>query len=173
MKILIITLLLSNLAFTKEAELIRIDLGKSYVIPISGNELTLEKFQHYEPKCAVPGFNCGSGYHTEPFTMPVIKLKESEKCQKFPLGEVCEKTYKVEKTDNKTFVQIRLHNIFEACEKNSNKDNRNSCFVQVTKNNYDKPAFRPENCERVKDDPERKDACYEAIADKVGDSHHL
>lgn len=170
MKILIITLLLSNLAYSsKETGLIRIDLGKSFVIPNSGTELTLESFKRYEPECAVPGFNCGAGYLPKAFTSPIIKIKESEKCQKFPLGEECETTYKVEKTDEKTFVEIRLHNIFEACEKDSNKDNRNSCIAQVTKNNYDKPAYRAQNCERIKDDPERKDGCYEAIADKVGD----
>lgn len=169
MRRLILTLLLSNLAYSKEAELIRIDLGKSYIIPDSGTEIRLESFKHYEPECAVPGFNCGAGYMPRPFTMPIIKIKESEKCQKFPLGEECETTYKVEKTDEKTFVAIRLHNIFEDCEKDTNKENRNSCIVQVTKNNYDKPAFRPQNCERIKDDQERKDGCYEAIADKVAD----
>lgn len=169
MKYSIIFLILTTFAYADDSSLIRIDLGKTFTIPTSGNQITLESFKRYEPECAVPGQNCGSGYIPHPFTLPIIKMKEGDKCQKYPLGEVCEMTYKVEKTDEKTYVMIRLHNIFEACEKDTNLDNRNSCISQVTKNNYDKPAFRPQNCERIKDSQERKDACYEAIADKSED----
>jgi hypothetical protein len=166
---LILVLLLSTLSYAQEPQAIRIELGKSFIIPASGTKLTLESFKHYKPECAVPGFNCGSGYHPNPFTMPIIKIQEAANCQKFPLGEECETTFKVIKTDEKSFVEIKLHNIFEACEKDTNMDNKNSCFAQVTKNNYDQPAYRPQNCERIQNDPSRKDACYEAIADKAED----
>lgn len=149
--------------------LIRIELGKSFTIPVSGTQLTLEKFHRYEPKCAVPGKNCGSGYFPEPFTSPIIKIQEGPKCQKFPLGEECETTFAVQNTDNKSYVEIKLISIFEGCEKDSNLDNRNSCLIMAVKNRPEKPAFRPENCERIKDAPATKDACYEAIADKAQD----
>jgi hypothetical protein len=161
--------IMTIVSFAKASPLTRIELGKSFIIPSSGTQLTLESFKRYEPECAVPGFNCGSGYIPKAFTSPIIKIKESIKCQNFPLSEVCETTFKIEKTDEKTFVLIKLMNIFETCEKDKNLDNFNSCIAQVTKNNYDKPAYRPQNCERIINSPEHKDACYEAIADKVGD----
>lgn|GEM_PF-5176981 len=169
MKHLVLMLILAADAFGAQEALHRIDLGASFTIPSSGTQLTLEKFHRYEPKCAVPGFNCGSGYFPEPFTSPIIKVKEGEHCQKYPLGEVCETTYEVKETDNITYVKIRLHNIFESCAKDTNIDNRNSCYIRTAKNHYDKPAFRPESCERIKDSQEHKDNCYEAIADKVQD----
>ncbi len=169
MHFLILALLMTNFTFSKDTPLTRLDLGKSFTIPLSGTQLTLESFKRYEPECAVPGFNCGSGYIPEAFTSPIIKIKEGEKCQKFPLPELCEMTFKVEKSDDKTYVLISLFNIFEACDRDKNLDNYNSCIAQVAKNTFDKPAYRPLNCERIKDAPERKDACYEAIADKSED----
>jgi hypothetical protein len=165
-----ITLILSFIVYAAHAHSgIRLELGKSFTIPSSGAELTLESFKRYEPNCAVPGFNCGSGYNPNPFTMPIIKVVDGPKCQKYPLGEECETTFEVTKTDNKTYVELKLISVFAGCEKHSNLDNRNSCLIGAVKNHYDKPAFRAENCERIKDAPERKDACYEAVADKAQD----
>ena len=166
---LILLLLITTFTYAQDPELIRIDLGKSFTIPTSETMLTLKSFKRYEPVCAVPGFNCGASYRPNRFTSPIIKIQEGPKCQKFPLGEECETTFKVMKTDEKSYVEIRLHNIFEACEKDTNKDNRNSCFARVAKNSYDKPAYRPQNCERIKESQESKDFCYEAIADKTED----
>lgn len=47
--------------------------------------------------------------------------------------------------------------------------NRNSCFLQVIRNGPDKPPLAPKNCERIKEPLEERDACFEAIADKLGD----
>ena len=170
MKKIICLIFLGCASAAQANPLIRIEIGKSFMIPASGAVLTLEKFHRYEPKCAVPGKNCGSGYFPEPFTSPIIKVEDGPKCQKFPLGEECETTFEVQKTDNKSYVEIKLISVFEGCEKNSNSDSRNSCLIMAVKNGPEKPAFRPENCERIKDAQEIKDRCYETIADKAQDS---
>lgn len=169
MILIFFSILLTVLTFANEPELIRIEIGKTISAPESGNQISLDHFKHYEPECALPGKNCGAGYIPHPFTTPVLRVKESDKCQNFPLGEACEITYKVINSDDKTYVNVKFHNIFDNCDKDGNLDNYNTCIAQVTKNNYDRPSFRPENCERIKNSQERKDACYEAIADKSGD----
>ena len=165
----LLTLLMFFLSANLWAEDIhKLDLGKSVTLP-SGLKLTLESFKTHKPECAVPGFNCGAGYFPKEFVQPIIKIDLSKDCQTYPLPEACEETYQIKDTDNKSYVTIQVIRIFDQCEEDTNTDNRYSCIIRIARNAHDRPAFRHQNCERIKTSLERRDACYEAIAGKEQD----
>ena len=146
----------------------KIALGESVTLP-SGMKLTLESFKTNKPECAVPGFNCGAGYFPKEFVQPIIKIDLSKGCQKYPLPEICEETFKIKSSDDKSYVTVQRIGVFDQCEEDTNTDNRYSCIIRIARNTHDRPAFRPQNCERIKTSLEHRDACYEAIAGKEQD----
>lgn len=149
---------------------VKISVGETVVFKPIGYALTLKEFKKYESKCAVPGFNCGSGYFPGVRILPIFDISTAKLCEsEGPLPRECEITHQIIETDNATFVKIKFIDIFEACEADKNKDNRNSCILLAIKNGPDKPPFHPKNCERIADSPDARDRCYEAIADELQD----
>jgi hypothetical protein len=168
MKLLSVLIFFLSVNLSAEETLQKIDLGKLLTLP-SGTKLTLESFKKHDPECAVPGFNCGISYNPNPYIQPIIKVELATICQKYPLPKVCEETYKIKSTDNKNYVTIQVVNVFEQCEEDTNLDNRYSCIIRKARNAFDRPAFRHQNCERIRESQELRDACYEAIAGKERD----
>lgn len=153
---------------TKLDEVVRIDIGESATYSPVDFRLKLTSFKTYKTECAVPGFNCGSGYTPEPKTLPIFETSIAKQCnaKKGPLPKECEVAYSVINSDNAKFVELKFHSIFAPCEKHENIDNRNSCYQLATKNGPYKPPFNPKNCDRI-NPPERRKPCYKEVTDKL------
>ena len=130
-------------------------------------KIKLEKFHTKKTKCAVPGFNCGSGYTPEPVTTPILDFKlTNPDCSKSPRPRDCEWSYKITKTDSKTYVEVEILNIFDFCMREENQSNRNSCILRTTVGNHFNPMYSPENCNRV-DDQIVQNNCFEVMAENL------
>jgi hypothetical protein len=148
---------------------IRLKLGEILKSQEHQLEVHLKKFHTTKTECAVPGFNCGSGYTPEPVTTPVLSiLLTNPECKKSPLPKNCEWTYRILGSDNKSYVDIEFLNIYDFCMRESNKSNRNSCILRTTVGNHFNPMYSPENCSRA-DDLVVKNNCYEMMAEQLND----
>ncbi len=156
---------------SKFDETVRIEVGDSALYAPIQFRLKLTSFKTYKTECAVPGFNCGSGYMPEPKTLPIFETSLGPPCnaKKGPLPKECEVAHTVVATDNVKFVELKFHSVFAPCEKEPNIDNRNSCFRIATKNNIYKPPFSPKNCDRIQP-PEHRKSCYKEVTDKLGET---
>ena len=95
---------------------IRLKLGEIFKSQDLQLEVHLKKFHTTKTECAVPGFNCGSGYTPEPVTTPVVSiLLTNPECKKSPLPKNCEWTYRIVSSDNKSYVDIEFLNIYDFC----------------------------------------------------------
>lgn len=158
-----------NLAATTDSS-IRLKVGESYTSQEKSIRIHFKSFHTTKTECAVPGFNCGSGYTPDPVTTPVIDfVRTNPDCKKSPLPKSCEWNYKVIKTDNKTYVDIEILNIYDHCMREENGSNRNTCILRTTVGNHFNPMHSPENCERA-DDPGIRNSCYEMMAENLNDS---
>lgn len=146
---------------------IKLLVGETHASQIYPIKITLESFHTSKTECAVPGFNCGSGYTPEPVTTPIIEFKLTDhECTKSPRPKKCEWNFNITKTDKKTFVEVEILNIFDFCMREENQSNRNSCILRTTVGNHFNPMYAPENCNRV-DDPLVKNSCFEMMAENL------
>lgn len=130
-------------------------------------KIKLEKFHTSKTECAVPGFNCGSGYTPSPVTTPVLDFKQTDPdCSQSPRPKKCEWNYKLTNTDNKTFVEVEILNIYDFCMRKENQSNRNSCILRTTVGNHYNPMYSPDNCNRA-DDPQIRNDCFEMMAENL------
>ena len=152
-------------------EIVRIEIGESATYAPIRFRLKLASFKTYKTECAVPGFNCGAAYMPDSNTIPIFETSVAKQCaaKKGPLPKECEVAYTVVGTDNAKFVELKFHSIFAPCEKESNIDNRNSCFRLATKNSIYKPPFNPKNCDRIQP-PENRKSCYKEVSDKLSET---
>jgi hypothetical protein len=165
--ILLITLFLTG---TSQAN-IRLTPGDVFnrdEIPL---KLKFERFHTSKTECAVPGFNCGSGYTPEPVTTPIVqRIWKDKTCEQSPRPKHCELDFQILATDQKTYIEIKIINPLDRCMQQENLSNRHSCLLNTIKGHYDQPALDPENCQRIVDNQIMRDSCYEAVADKLGDA---
>ena len=152
----------------KTGTVVRLKIGDSLVYTPLGYSVALEGFTSHTAKCAVPGRNCGSGYFPGTLVQPKLKISIPEKCSASPVPKACEFTHAEVSSDKDSWLEVKMISVFDPCYAQENLDNKYSCFINVIKNGPYKPPFAPENCSRI-DEPERRDACYEAIADELGD----
>lgn len=163
----LITILL--FASTIQAKTFRLSPGQSYDEKSVPLKLIFESFHTTKTECAVPGFNCGSGYTPDPVTTPIIKRVWKDKtCEQSPRPKYCELDFQIIQTDKRTYIELKIINPFDRCMKDENQSNRNSCILNTTKGSYDEPALNPDNCNRI-NELEVRDGCYEALADKLQD----
>jgi hypothetical protein len=166
---LFVFVLISLSIFAKDPAKIKLKLGESYISPEFPLKISLKNFHTTKTECAVPGFNCGSGYTPDPVTIPVIDfIQTSPECTKSPRPRECEWTFKIIATDNKTFVDVEILNIYDFCMNDANKSNRNSCILRTTVGNHFNPMYNPDNCNKA-DDPEVKNNCFEIMAENLDD----
>ncbi len=130
--------------------------------------LKFNGYRTYVSKCAVPGKNCGAGYHPDPVTHPLIEITWLQNCQKAPLPESCALQVKVIKATPPDLISFELESPFEVCLKHENESNRHSCLLSVAHNTYDRPAYHYSKCDLIKDEKVR-DQCVERVADKMAD----
>jgi hypothetical protein len=169
MRMAILLVLISLNSYARSKDRIRLKLGETYVSQELPIQIHLKKFHTTKTECAVPGFNCGSGYTPNPVTTPVVEfLQTNPECTKSPRPKFCEWNFKIVATDNKTYVDIEIVNIYEFCMGESNKSNRNSCIIRTTVGNDFNPMHSPDNCNRA-DDPEIKNNCFEMMAENLND----
>lgn len=147
---------------------VKLKIGDTLVYTPLGYSVTLEGFSSHTSKCAVPGRNCGSGYFPGTLVLPKLKISIPEKCSASPVPKACEFTHAEVSSDKDSWLEVKMISVFAPCYAQDNPDNKNSCFTDVIKNGPYKPPFSPENCTRI-EDPERRDMCFEAIADELGD----
>jgi hypothetical protein len=151
------------------AEIIEVKPGDEVIYGPTNYKIMLQEIRVYKSECAIPGKNCGSGYFPEPQNIPIFKVTADKGCEVAPQPSKCEIIHHVVSMNKTESLKLIFTNVFEICEKDTNKDNKASCIINMTKNNYDKPARDPSNCNRILDYDERIDECYEAVADKLGD----
>ena len=152
----------------KTGAVIRLKIGDTLLYAPLGYSVTLEGFTSHTSKCAVPGRNCGSGYFPGTLVLPKLKISIPDKCSASPVPKACEFTHAEVASDKDSWLEVKMISVFEPCYAQENPDNKYSCFINVIKNGPYKPPYAPENCSRI-DEPERRDACFEAIADELGD----
>lgn len=163
--------LLALLLFSSvsQAKNVRLTPGQTYDEPNVVLKLVFERFHTTKTECAVPGYNCGSGYTPEPVTTPIIKKIWKDKiCEHSPKPKLCELDFQIIGTDSKTYIELKIINPLDRCMEEENKSNRNSCILNTTKGRYDGPALNPDNCQRI-NELEVRDSCFEAVADKLQD----
>ncbi len=132
-------------------------------------QLKFNGYRTYVSKCAVPGKNCGAGYHPDPVTHPLIEMNWLSECQTAPLSESCALQVKVIKATPPDLISFELESPFEVCLREENDSNRHSCLASVTHNSYDRPSYHYSKCDLIKDEKVR-DYCIERVADKMGDA---
>lgn len=131
--------------------------------------LKFNGYKTYVAKCAVPGKNCGAGYHPDPVTHPLMELNWLSECQTAPLPETCALQVKVIKATPPEQISFELVSPFEVCLQEENLSNRHSCLLSATHNTFDRPAYHYSKCDLIKD-PSIRDNCVERVADKMGDA---
>lgn len=157
------------LSAAKHVGAIRLIIGQTHVSSDRPIKISLERFHTTKTECAVPGFNCGSGYTPEPVTTPVVKFELTDpECKKSPRPSNCEWNFNILSTDSKTYVEVEILNIFDFCMREENQSNRNSCILRTTVGNHFNPMYSPDNCKRA-DDPKIRNECFEIMAENLND----
>lgn len=146
-------------------------VGDTFEYSPESYRVTLKGIDRHESECAVPGFNCGAGYHPNPIFTPQLEVTTREECAGRMIPDSCSVVHRAEMMEGNKQVKVWFTKFYEVCDPKDDRSNYESCLFRQISNSHDQPPRHPKHCDLIKN-PTLRDGCVQFIADKLAD-HNL